>query len=75
MLKQQHRRLKWVFIGSKHGFFARYYIVMLKDGAAYAEGCPKTVLTKPIIHQVFQASVEIMQHPTLAKPAIVQTPS
>ncbi len=51
------------------------HIVMLKDGASYAEGCPKTVLTKSIIHQVFQASVEIMQHPTLAKPVIVQTPN
>ena len=49
-------------------------LVLLKEGAVFAEGSPSAVLTKEIIRDVFGASVHINQHPSAKVPHIVILP-
>lgn len=49
-------------------------VVLLKEGAIFAEGSPSAVLTEAGIHAVFGASVQIGQHPWAKVPHIIVLP-
>ena len=53
-------------------FFDR--LVMLKEGALFADGPPRGVLTEENVRDVFSASVRIGSHPTAPVPHIVVLP-
>ncbi len=53
-------------------FFDR--LVLLKEGAIFADGSPREVLTEDTIQDVFSASVKISQHPLTSAPHIVVLP-
>lgn len=47
-------------------------IVMMRDGAIVADGPPREVLTETLIGSVFQLPVDVLDHPSLDRPLIVQ---
>lgn len=53
-------------------FFDR--LVLLKEGAVFADGSPREVLTEDTIQDVFSASVKVSQHPLTSVPHIVVLP-
>jgi iron complex transport system ATP-binding protein len=53
-------------------FFER--LVLLKEGAIFADGSPREVLTEDTIQDVFSASVKVSQHPVTSVPHIVVLP-
>ena len=53
-------------------FFDR--LVLLKEGAIFADGSPKEVLTKESIQEVFATAVRVSQHPVTAVPHIIVIP-
>ena len=53
-------------------FFER--LVLLKEGAIFADGSPREVLTEDTIQDVFSASVKVSQHSVTSVPHIVVLP-
>jgi iron complex transport system ATP-binding protein len=53
-------------------FFDR--LVLLKEGAIFADGSPREVLTESSILNAFSASVKVSQHPVTSVPHIVVLP-
>lgn len=53
-------------------FFDR--LVLLKEGAIFADGSPQEVLTEGNVQDVFSASVRVGSHPTTSVPHIVVLP-
>ena len=49
-------------------------LVILKDGAIYADGSPQEVLTVDIIQQVYGTTVHVISHPTTGTPHIITLP-
>jgi iron complex transport system ATP-binding protein len=47
-------------------------IIVMQEGRVVADGGPSQVLTEGIISRVFKLSVEVMKHPTLDRPLIIQ---
>ncbi|MFQ5987304.1 MAG: heme ABC transporter ATP-binding protein [Dehalococcoidia bacterium] len=65
-------------IGAMHdlNLAALYFdrLILLKEGRIFADGPPSDVLTEGTIKEVFSASVQVMQHPSMKAPHIVITP-
>ncbi len=49
-------------------------LVMLKEGRIFSDGTPAMVLTEQTIKEVFSASVQVIEHPSVKTPHIVITP-
>jgi iron complex transport system ATP-binding protein len=49
-------------------------LVILKDGAVYADGSPQEVLTADIIQHVYGTQVHVISHPTTGTPHIITLP-
>lgn len=49
-------------------------LILLKEGAVFADGTPTEVLTEGIIQEVFSASVRIIQHPSANVPHVFVLP-
>ena len=49
-------------------------LVILKDGAIYADGSPQEVLTADIIQHVYGTPVHVISHPTTGTPHIITLP-
>jgi iron complex transport system ATP-binding protein len=49
-------------------------LVILKDGAIYADGSPQEVLTADIIQHVYGTPVHVISHPTAGTPHIITLP-
>jgi len=66
-------------IGAMHdlNLAALYFdrLILLKEGAIFAEGSPSAVLTERTIHDVFGASVRIEEHPLAKVPHIIILPN
>ena len=53
-------------------FFDR--LILMKEGAIFADGCPRDVLTEQNINEVFSASVTVSLHPVTSAPYVVVLP-
>lgn len=49
-------------------------LVLLKEGAIFADGPPSDVLTEDIIKEVFSATVRVTQHPSAKVPYVIILP-
>jgi len=49
-------------------------LVILKDGAIYADGSPQEVLTSDIIQEVYGTQVHVTTHPTTGTPYVIVLP-
>ena len=78
LLKHLNRTSGLTVLASTHdlNMAALYFdrLVLMHDGRLVADGSPDEVLNSSNIRQVFQADVEIMHHPTAARPYIIIMP-
>ncbi len=78
LVKGLNREQGITVIGAMHdlNLAALYFdrLVLLKEGSIFADGTPSQVLTEETIQEVFCASVQVMQHPSMKTPHIVITP-
>jgi iron complex transport system ATP-binding protein len=78
LIKALNREQKVTVVAAMHdlNLAALYFdrLVLLKEGAIFADGSPSEVLTEKIVQQVFSASVYISQHPQAKVPHIVILP-
>jgi len=77
-VKRLNREQGVTVVGAMHdlNLAALYFdrLVILKEGAIFAEGSPSVVLTERTIHDVYGASVRIDQHPLVNVPHIIILP-
>ncbi|MFB0559379.1 MAG: ABC transporter ATP-binding protein [Dehalococcoidales bacterium] len=78
LVKELNRKQGVTVVGAIHdlNLAALYFdrLVILKEGAIFAEGSPSAVLTEGTIHDVFGASVHIDQHPSARVPHVIILP-
>ncbi len=78
LIKGLNREQGITVLGAMHdlNLAALYFdrLVLLKEGAIFAQGPPATVLTAKTIYDVFGATVHIEQHPSAEVPHIVILP-
>ncbi len=78
LVKGLNREQGVTVLGAMHdlNLAALYFdrLVLLKEGAIFAQGPPATVLTEKTIYDVFGAAVHIEQHPSAEVPHIVILP-
>jgi iron complex transport system ATP-binding protein len=78
LVKRLNREQGVTVLGAMHdlNLAALYFdrLVLLKEGAIFADGLPSAVLTEGIIHHVFGASVHIGQHPSAEVPHVTVIP-
>lgn len=78
LVKGLNREQGVTVLGAMHdlNLAALYFdrLVLLKEGAIFAQGSPAAVLTEKIIYDVFGTAVHIQQHPSAEVPHIVILP-
>jgi iron complex transport system ATP-binding protein len=78
LIKGLNREQGVTVLGAMHdlNLAALYFdrLVLLKEGAIFAQGSPAAVLTEKTIYDVFGATVHIQQHPSAEVPHIVILP-
>jgi len=78
LVKGLNREQGVTVLGAMHdlNLAALYFdrLVLLKEGAIFAQGPPAAVLTEKTIYDVFGATVHIQQHPSAEVPHIVILP-
>jgi len=78
LVKGLNREQGVTVLGAMHdlNLAALYFdrLVLLKEGAIFAQGPPATVLTEKTIYDVFGAAVHIQPHPSAEVPHIVILP-
>jgi iron complex transport system ATP-binding protein len=78
LVRSLNRERGVTVVGAMHdlNLAALYFdrLLMLKEGAIFAEGPPAAVLTEGIIQDVFGSSVYIEQHPSAKVPHVVILP-
>lgn len=78
LVKGLNREQGITVIGAMHdlNLAALYFdrLILLKEGRIFADGPPSQVLTEETIQDVFSASVQVTQHPSMKAPHIVITP-
>ena len=78
LVKGLNREQGITVIGAMHdlNLAALYFdrLILLKEGRILADGPPSDVLTEGTIKEVFAASVQVIQHPSMKAPHILITP-
>jgi iron complex transport system ATP-binding protein len=78
LVKGLNREREATVVGAMHdlNLAALYFdrLILLKEGAIFAEGSPSAVLTEKTIHDVFGALVQIDQHPSAKVPHVIVLP-